>query len=154
MRNIICLMFCGVLLLSAGCVSVNRELLLNKGTKVEILDVSSDPIISGEITNDRGSIAKRIIGYTKDELIKRSIETITENTSGAAKLKYDIRTMSKGIFKYEIKYRVTFEAPDGKNIFVDNEDKDDKDIDVIFERIASRTAKLVSKSFSRPLKNT
>jgi uncharacterized membrane protein len=133
--------------LISGCVSIDQNMVLSKGTKVQILDVSKDSIFSSDVTNDRESIGKRIIEYTKDELEKRSIEVITENTIGAAKLKYDIRTVSKGFFKFEVKYRVTFETPDGKIIFVDNEEKDDGDIDHIFERMASRTAKFVSKSF-------
>ena len=144
--NRIHLVLLSVVMLS-GCVSIDQTLLLNKGNKVEIMNVSKDSIISSEVANDRESIVKRIIEYTKEELSKRSIEVVTENTVGAAKLKYDIRNVSKGFIKFEVKYRVTFETPDGKKIFVDNEDKDDSDIDVIFERIASRTAKFVSKSF-------
>ena len=135
------------LVVFSGCVSIDQSLLLNKGTKIEIIDVSNNPIISGGVSNDHGAISKRIIEYTKEELTKRSIESITENTTGAAKLKYDIRNVSKGFIKYEVKYRVTFETPDGKKIFTDIEDKDDSDIEVIFERIASRTAKFVSSSF-------
>lgn len=133
--------------LISGCASIDQSLLVDKGTKVEIMDVSKDPIISSEVTNDYGSISRRIIRYTKDELTKRNIEAFTENTVGAAKLKYDIKNFDKGFFKYAVKYRVTFETPDGKIIFIDNEDKDDGDIDVIFQRMASRTAKFVSKSF-------
>ncbi|MBC7949081.1 MAG: hypothetical protein H7Y42_14440 [Chitinophagaceae bacterium] len=144
--NIIYLALLSMVMFS-GCASIDQSLLLNKGTKVEIIDVSKNPIISGDVSNDHGAISKRIIEYTKEELTKRSIETITENTAGAAKLKYDIRNVSKGFIKYEVKYRVTFETSDGKKIFTDIEDKDDSDIEVIFERIASRTAKFVSSSF-------
>jgi len=130
-----------------GCASIDKNLLLDKGTKVEIIDVSKDPIISSDVTNDYGSLSRRIMGYTKDELGKLNIEASTYKIYGAAKLKYDIKNFSKGIFKYTVKYKVTLETTDGKIIFIDNEDKDDSDIDVIFERMANRTAKFVSKSF-------
>jgi hypothetical protein len=95
--NKIYLVLISVVMIS-GCTSINQGLLLNKGTKVEIMDVSKDPIISGDISSNSGAIAKRIIEYTKDELSKRSIETITENTVDAAKLKYEVRNVSKGFF--------------------------------------------------------
>jgi hypothetical protein len=100
---------------------------------------------------------------TKEELAKRSIEALLQPTPGAAKLKYDIRTVSSGyriigsgygiigIDKFEVKYRVSLETPDGKVIFADQDEKDDNDLDHVFEDIASRVAKNVTKSFKNDL---
>jgi hypothetical protein len=56
----------------------------------------------------------------------------------------------KVFFKYEVKYRVIFETSYGKVIFDDKDEKDDSDIDQVFESIASRVAKNVSNSFKEP----
>lgn len=145
-----------------GCTSINSNFLLDKGTKVEIINATEGAIYSAGVAKNEETVElmiKRIIGLTRDELATRNIEAFTTPTPGAAKLKYDIRTMNAGYTvigsaygvlgrdKYEVKYRVTFENPEGNIIFVDSEEKDDSDIDHIFDRIASRTARFVASSF-------
>jgi len=145
-----------------GCVSINQNLLLNKGTKVEIIDATENALFSSGAINSQQTIeimTKRIIGLTRDELASRNIEAYTTPTPGAAKLKFDIRTVNSGqriigsiygihtFDKYEIKYRTIFENPEGKRIFIDTDEKDDSDIDHVFEDIASRAARNVARSF-------
>jgi hypothetical protein len=145
-----------------GCVGINQSLLLDKGTIVEISDVSTTSFVSTALANDREGVnmlKKRIMELTKEELAKRSIEAVLLPTTGSAKLKYDIRTISSsyrvigsgygviGKNKFEVKFRASLENPDGKVIFVDQDEKDDSDIDDVFEAVANRTAKNVAKSF-------
>jgi len=164
-----CALYIGMIALTSvltGCVGINQNLLLDRGTKVEISDVSSTSFVSNALANSREGVdmlKKRIMELTKEELAKRSIEALLQPTPGAAKLKYDIRTVSSGyriigsgygiigIDKFEVKYRVSLETPDGKVIFADQDEKDDNDLDHVFEDIASRVAKNVTKSFKNDL---
>ncbi len=147
-----------------GCAAVDSNLLLNKTTKIEIVDVTTHYRVSTGIAarGDKESvllIRKRIMGNTQEELAKRSIEAFTGYTEGAAKLKYDIRTLNSGYRvigsgysvigrdKYEVKYKVTFESPDGKKLWEDTDEQDDSDLDDVLSKIASRVAKKVSRYF-------
>ena len=139
------LVLLSVIMFSA-CASIDQSLLLKKQTTVEVRDVSKEIVISGSI-KENTEIAKRIIEGTIDELSRRSIEVVAENTPGAAKVKYNIRNVSKGFFRYTVKYEVTLETPDGKIIFTDSDEMDESDIDEVYGMIARKTASLVSKSF-------
>jgi len=147
--------------LLSGCVSVDSSLLLDKGTKIEIVDVSTSSFVSTALANDRESvemIKRRIMELTKEELEKRSIEAFLHPTYEAAKLKYDFRTISAGYriigsdfgvignSRFEVKYRASLETPEGKKIFSDSDEKDDSDIDEVYEKIAKRVAKIVADS--------
>jgi len=168
-KQIRIVLFIGMTVLASvfnGCVAINQNLLLDKGTKVEIVDATENALFSSGAANSQQTIevmTKRIIGLTREELASRNIEAFTTPTPGAAKLKYDIRTVNAGQKiigtmygvhtrdKFEVKYRVIFETPDGKRIFIDTDEKDDSDIDNVFEDIASRVAKNVANSFKNDL---
>lgn len=151
-------------LLISGCATVDPSLLLNRNTKIEIVDSTTYYKVSTGIAakGDKEAvliIRKRIMENTKEELAKRNIDAFTEYTEGAAKLKYDIRTLSSGYTvigtgygligkdKYEIKYKVTLESPDGKKLWDDSDEQDDSDLDDVLSKIASRVAKKVSRYF-------
>jgi len=149
-----------------GCWALNPTIhpsrLLDAGTKIEIIDASKDVLFNSAAASDQKTIdtmIKRIIELTRDELVSMDINAYTTPTPGAAKLKYEIRTVNtmriitgsifgvNGGDKFEIKYRVIFENQNGERIFVDTAKKDDSDIDELFEDIASRTARQVANSF-------
>ena len=139
-------------------------MLLNKTTKIEIQDVTTNYRVSTGIAakGDKETvlmIRKRIMENTKEELAKRSIDAFTEYTEGAARLKYDIRTLDSGYRligtgyavigkdKYEVKYKVTLESPEGKKLWDDTDEQDDSDLDDVLSKIASRVAKKVSRYY-------
>lgn len=97
MKNM--LLFVLVASVLSGCVTINQNLLLDKGTKLEIIDISTTSFVSTALASSPEQvdiIKKRIMELTREELAKRSIEAMLEPTPGAAKLKYDIRTVSSG----------------------------------------------------------
>ena len=149
-----------------GCWALNPTIhpnrLLDTGTKIEIIDASKDVLFNSAAVSDQKTIdtmIKRIIELTRDELATMDIDTYTTPTPGAAKLRYEIRTVNTvriitgSMFgvnsgdRFEVNYRVVFENQKGERIFVDTAKKDDSDIDDLFEDIASRTARNVANSF-------
>jgi hypothetical protein len=152
--------------LLSGCWSLNPIIhptrLLDAGTKVEIIDVTKDVLFNSAVASDQKTIdtmIKRIIVLTCDELAALDIDAYTEPTLGAAKLKFEIRTVNTAhiitgsLFgvnsgdKFEIRYRAIFENSEGKRIFIDTDKEDGNDIDELFETIARRTARNVANSF-------
>lgn len=134
----------------SGCVSVDPNLLLKRGTPVQIMDVTKDPIISGLVGNDYKAMTNRLIEYTTTECSKRGIRISTESNVKGYKLKYDIRNYSR-VAKFWVIYRVYLEAPDGKIVFTDEDDKNDEKIDDLLDSIASRTARVVARSFEKEM---
>jgi len=147
----------------SGCASIDQSLLLNKDTKVEIINATEDVFFRPGPANSQQTIeimVKRIMGLTRDELAARHIDAYTTPTPGAAKLIFEIKTVSTGqsftdpVFgiydsdKFEIKYRVIFENPRGKRIYINTDEKNDGDIDVVFEKIASSEAENVARYFN------
>jgi hypothetical protein len=135
-------------ILASGCVSMEKGVFLNKGTQVRIVDVSKDTIFSGFSQADYKPLASRLIANTKTELESRRVQTTAEGTSGAAILKYDIRTVS-GPLRLSLTYKITLETPDGKIVFTDDDEKHDTDIDNLLDSIASRAARAVSRAFTK-----
>jgi len=150
----------------SGCWAINPIIhpnrLLDTGTKIEIIDASKDVLFNSAAASDQKTIdtmVKRIIELTRDELASMDIAAYTTPTPGAAKLKYEIRTVNTvriitgSMFgvnsgdKFEVNYRVIFENQKGERIFAETVKKDDSDIDELFEDIASRTARHVANSF-------
>lgn len=153
-----------LLIFLSGCSTIDPSLQLDKNTKVEIMDVTTNWYVSTAVASDNSQfrqIVRRIMENTKNELSKRSIESFTDYTPDAAKVKYDIRTINSsyrvigsaygviGRDKYEVKYKVTLESPDGKKLWEDTDEKDDSDLDDVLEKIASRVARNVSKYFKQ-----
>ncbi|HLO26845.1 MAG TPA: hypothetical protein VK187_12085 [Geobacteraceae bacterium] len=143
---------------------IHPNRLIDTGTKVEIVNVSKDILFNSTAASDQDTIdtmIRRITELTCDELASMDIEAYTIPTPGAAKLKYEIKTvnteliLTDSIFginsddKFEVSYRVIFENPKGEIIFVDTTKKDDSDIDDLFENIASRTARNVANCYKR-----
>lgn len=147
----------------SGCATVDPKLIMAKNTKVVIRDVTTNWHVSRAVANgdtEVRHIIKRIMINTKEELAKRGIEAFTTPITDSAVIKYDIRTINSGhrvigtgftvIGKdtYEVKYRVSLESPDGKELWVDKDEQDDSDLDDVFEKIARRVAKKVSRYFA------
>ena len=147
----------------SGCASIDQSLLLNKGTKVEIINATEDVLFRPGPASSQQTIeimVKRIMGLTRDELAARNIDAYMTPTPGAAKLIYEIKTVSEGqsftssIFgiygrnKFEIKYRIIIENPEGKRIFTDTDEQNDGDIDLVFEKIAKSAANNVARYFN------
>ena len=130
----------------SGCVSLEKGVFLSKGTPVQVIDVSKDPIVSGFAVTEYKPTALRLIEYTRKQLLDRNIKTVAEPTSGAAILKYDIRTVSR-TYHFLLIYTATLETPDGKVVFSDENDKHESKIDELLDDIATRTARGVAKAF-------
>lgn len=156
-KYLVLICICGCVL--SGCVSINEKHLLARGTKIEIMDVSTSSFISTALANSRAEvdmIKNRIMTLTKEQLEELSIEAVLYSDSEAAKLKYDFRTISSGYRvigtgfstvgnnRFEVKYRVTLETPDGNKIFNYSDEQDDSDMDDVYEKVAKKVAKIVA----------
>ena len=161
----LCMPLLAALALS-GCWSLNPVIhpnrLLDAGTKIEIIDASKDVLFNSVSAGDRkttDAMIKRILELTREELDSMGLDAYTAPTSGAAKLKYEIRAVNSvhvitGSFfgksssdEFEVYYQVVFENQKGETIFVDTAKKSDSDLDGLCEDIAARTARNVANTF-------
>ena len=137
-------------LAAAGCVTIDRNSLLVKGTPVVLEDATTDPILSASVGLDRAAIVRRLFESTRKELAEHGIRTVPEKTAGSAALRYDIRTVSQiKLTKVQLRYTVKLVTTDGRTVFDDSDEKEDDDIDQVCDKIASRVARSISRSFER-----
>lgn len=150
------LIFLLLFIVILGCATVDPSLQLSKGTEVAIIDATEDVLYSSSVARDDNAvkgITRRIIKNTKDKLSEYNIGAYLQDSEGLAKIKYDIKTMSNKLrivglhvrTNIEIKYRVTFESPDGRKLFVYDDEESDNDIDDLCEHIAKKIGKRVKR---------